>query len=124
MILALNQAAFLVDSGVTLKNIDLKKIAKTAPSASTLKEFVIDSATDSAFQAWDEVVQHNCKLFLLCDEGAKKTANAHFVKILSTLDKKIRTFNMDSNDTDGTSMACAHAIQHALSQIFGGQDNI
>ncbi len=46
MILALNQAAFLVDSGVELKNIDLKKVAKTVPSASTLKEFVIDSATD------------------------------------------------------------------------------
>jgi hypothetical protein len=127
MILALNQAAFLVDSGVELKNIDLKKVAKTVPSASTLKEFVIDSATDSAFQAWDEIVQHNCKLFLLCDKGAKKTANAHFVKILcwwSTLDKKIKTFNMDSNDTDGTSKACAHAIQHALFQLFGGQDNI
>ena len=39
-------------------------------------------------------------------------------------DKKIKTFNMDSNDTDGTSTACAHAIQHALSQLFGGQDNI
>jgi hypothetical protein len=107
MILALNRAAFLVDSGVSLKNIDLKKIAKTVPSASTLKEFVNDSATDSAFQAWDEIVQHNCKLFLLCDnKGAKKTENAHLVKILcwwSTLDKKMKTFNMDSNDTDGTS---------------------
>jgi hypothetical protein len=63
----------------------------------------------------------------LCDKGAKKTANAHFVKIMcwwSTLDKKIRTFNMDSNDTDGTSKACAHAIQHALFQFFGGQDKI
>ncbi len=92
MILALNQAVFRVDSGVGLKHIDLGKIGKTVPSASTLKDFVIDSATDSAFQAWDEIVQHNCKLFLLCDKGAKKTANTHFVKILcwwSTLDKKI-----------------------------------
>ena len=121
MILALNQAAFLVDSGVELRNIDLKNIAKTVPSASTLKEFVIDSATDSAFQAWDEIVQHNCKLFLLCDKGAKKTANAHFVKILcwwSKLDKKIKTFNMDSNDTDGTSMASSHACQHVLYQQY------
>jgi hypothetical protein len=31
---------------------------------------------------------------------------------------------MDSNDTDGTSMACAHAIRHALSQLFGGEENI
>jgi hypothetical protein len=122
MILALNQAVFLVNSGVGLKNINLEKIAKTVPSALTLKEFVIDSATDSAFQVWDEIVQHNCKLFLLCDKGAnKKTANAHFVKMLcwwSTLDKKIKMFNMDSNDTNGTSKACAHAIQHALFQLL------
>jgi Na+/glutamate symporter len=31
---------------------------------------------------------------------------------------------MDSNDTDGTSMACAHAIGHALSQLFGWEENI
>jgi hypothetical protein len=66
-------------------------------------------------------------LFLLCDRGAKKTANAHLVKILcwwSKLDKKINILNMDSDDTDGTSMACAHAIQHALPQLFGGEENI
>jgi hypothetical protein len=66
-------------------------------------------------------------LFLLCDKGAEKTANAHFVKNMcwwSKLDKKIKTFNMDSNDTDGTSTACAHAIEHTLLQLFGGQDNI
>jgi hypothetical protein len=127
VILALNQAAFLVDSGVGFKNKDLEKLSNTVPSATTLKDFVINAATDSAFQAWEEIVQDQSKLFLLCDKGAKKTANAHFVKILcwwSKLDKKIKTFNMDSNDTDGTSKACAHAIQHALSQLFGGQDNI
>ena len=98
MILALNQAAFLVDSGVELKNIDLEQIAKTVPSASTLKDFVIDSATDSSFQAWEEIVRDNCKLFLLCDKGAKKTANAHFIKIMywwSILNKEIKTFNME-----------------------------
>jgi hypothetical protein len=49
MILALNQAAFLVDIGIGMtKSIDLENIAKTVPSASTLKEFVIDAATGSA----------------------------------------------------------------------------
>jgi hypothetical protein len=112
MILALNQAVFLVDSGVCLKNIDLEKIAKTVLSATALKEFVIDSATDSAFQAWDEIVQHNCKLFLLCDKEAKKTANAHFVKILcwwSTLDKKIKT-------STWTRMTLTEQARHVLMQ--------
>jgi hypothetical protein len=78
-------------SGVGLKNIDLEKIAKTVPSALMLGDFVIDSATYSAFQAWDEIVQHNCKFFLLFDKGAKKTAVAHFVKFCAggALNKKI-----------------------------------
>jgi hypothetical protein len=54
MILVLNQAAFLVDSGIGMNSIDLEKIAKTVPSASTLKDFVINAATRSAFQAWEE----------------------------------------------------------------------
>jgi hypothetical protein len=66
-------------------------------------------------------------LFLLCDKGAKKTTNAHFVKVLLLVVEQTgqenRTFNMDSNDTDGTSMACAHTIKHALSQLFGGEEN-
>ena len=83
MILALNQAAFLVDSGIGMtKSIGLENIAETIPSASTLKEFTIDAATDSAFQAWKDIVEDNCKLFLLCDKGVKKTAKAHFIKIL------------------------------------------
>jgi hypothetical protein len=82
MILALNQAAFFVDSGIGMNSTDLKKISKTVPSASTQKDFVIDAATNSASQAWKEIVEENCKLFLLCDKGANKTANAHFVKML------------------------------------------
>jgi hypothetical protein len=49
MILALNQAAFLVDSGIGMNSIGLEKIAKTVPSAPTLKDSVIDAATNSAF---------------------------------------------------------------------------
>jgi hypothetical protein len=79
-----------------------KKLANTVPSTATLKDCIIDAATDSAFLAWEEIVQESSKLFLLCDKGAKKTANTHLVKILcwwSKLDKKIKTFNMDSNKT-------------------------
>jgi hypothetical protein len=124
--LALTQAAFLVDCGVGLEERDLQKIANTVPSARTLQAFMNDAAADSAFEAWHEIVTEGSKLFLLCDKGAKKTQNAHFVKILcwwSKLDKTIKTFNMDSNDTDGTSKACAVAIQHSLSQLFGGNEN-
>jgi hypothetical protein len=127
LMLALSQAAFLVDCDVGFTDTQIEKLANSVPSASSLREYVIDAATDSAFEAWDEIVQESSKLFLLCDKGAKKTENAHFVKILcwwSNLDKKIKTFNLDSNDTDGTSKACAHAIKHALSQLFGGDDNI
>jgi hypothetical protein len=90
MILALNQAALLVDSGIGISSIELEKTAKTVPSASTVKDFVIDAATNSAFQAWEEIVEDNCKSVLLCDKGAKKTANAHFVKILCWWSKLTR----------------------------------
>ena len=131
MILALNQAAFLLDSGIGMTNsiTNLKKIAKTVPSASTLKDFVIDAATDSAFQTWVEIVEDNFKLFLLCDKGANKTAYAHFVKIMcwwSKLDKKIKMFNMDSNGTDRTSMACGCSRNPAcpFSTIWWGRKHI
>jgi hypothetical protein len=82
LVLALTQAAFLVDCGVGLKERDLQKIANTVPSARMLQALITDAAADSAFEAWDEIVTEGSKLFLLCDKGAKNTQNAHFVKIL------------------------------------------
>jgi hypothetical protein len=65
-------------------------------------------------------------VFLICDKGALKTSNAHFVKILAWYSKKeqrVKMFLLDCNDTDGTSDECVTAIKHALKKFFGGDTN-
>ncbi len=66
-------------------------------------------------------------MFLVCDKGALKTANAHFVKILAWYSRKegrVKSFMLDSEDSDGHSKECVHAIQHSLSKCFGDKENI
>jgi hypothetical protein len=56
-----------------------------------------------------------------------KVANAHFVKILawySRKERRVKTFMLDSEDSDGHSNECADAIRHSLSKFFGGDDTI
>ena len=77
------------------------------------------------FSAAEEIIVESARLFLLCDKGAKKTSNSHFVKLLCwwcKADKTVKTFNLDANDTDGTSEKCAKAIRHALQKMFGTGD--
>ena len=74
--------------GVNL--VKLSDLAYSVPSASTLSEFVADAATDSKFVAAEEILEEGAQVFLICDKGALKTANAHFVKILAWYSKKER----------------------------------
>ena len=64
---------------------------------------------------------------LIYDKGALKVANAHFVKILAWYSRKegrVKTFMLDSEDSDGHSNECADAIRHSLSKFFGGKESI
>jgi hypothetical protein len=48
--------------------------------------------------------------------------NARFVKILawySQKEKRIKTFMIDTEDSDGKSTDCAQAVQHSLRNFFG-----
>ena len=99
---ALVHATLLADAGI---DTDYKVIARNAPSASTLKEFIIDAATDSTFDAVEEIVNEGGQIFLMCDKGAKKTSNSHFITLLCwwcKSEKTIKSFNLDANNTDGT----------------------
>jgi hypothetical protein len=119
---SLVHAALLVDAGT---DADYKKIAKNIPSASTLKDLIVDAATDATFDAVEDIMNEGARIFLMCDKGAKKTSNSHFVKLLcwwSKTEKTVKTFNLDANNTDGTSEKCAKAIRHALFKMFGGTD--
>mgnify|MGYP002812481187 CR=1 FL=1 len=121
---SLVHAALLADAGI---GGQYANIAKNVPSATTFKECVIDAATDSTFITAEEIITEGARLFLLCDKGAKKTSNSHFVKLLCwwcKAEKTVKTFNLDANDTDGTSEKCAKAIRHALLKMFGTNDNL
>jgi hypothetical protein len=123
--IALSHSALLADAGIELVNY--RDLACSVPSASKLSEFVADSATDSKFLAAEEILEEGAKVFLVCDKGALKTANAHFVKILAWYSRKegrVKSFMLDSEDSDGHSNECADAIRHSLSKFFGDNEKI
>ena len=123
--IALSHAALLADAGMDLVN--LKHLASSTPSASKLLEFVADAATDSTFLAAEEILEEGSEMFLICDKGALKVANAHSVKILAWYSRKagrVKTFMLDSEDLDGHSNECADAIRHSLSKLFCGNESI
>ena len=112
---ALSHAALLADAGVNL--VKPSYPAYSVPSAST----------DSKFVAAEEIIEEGAKVFLICDKGALKTANAHFVKILAWYSKKerhVKMFCLDTEDTDVHSNECADAIKHSLLNFFGSEDSI
>jgi hypothetical protein len=122
--IALSHAALLVDSG---NEVDISQIATSVPSATSLKEFVLNAAADAMYVASEEILREGSRLFLVADKGALKTANAHFVKIIcwySLRDKRIKTFNLDTTDSDGSSLDCALAVLHSLARLFGGIDRV
>ena len=121
--IALCHAALLANSKVD--QIDYSKIPKNTPSRWALQEYIKDLAADTTFLAKMEIVSEAAKVFLLCDKGAKKGANAHFVKILCWWSKKhktVKTFNLDTDDSDGKSADGAAAVKHALQRMFGSHN--
>jgi hypothetical protein len=107
--------------------VNLKHLASSTSSASPLLEFVADAATDSTFLAAEEILEEGSKVFLICDKGALKVANAHSVKILAWYSRKegsVKTFMLDSEALDGHINECADAIRHSLSKLFCGNESI
>jgi hypothetical protein len=68
---------------VRVKLVNLSDLAYCFPSASKLSEFVADAASDSKCVAAEEILEEGPNIFLICDKGALKTTNLHFVKILT-----------------------------------------
>jgi hypothetical protein len=125
IIFALAQAALLTDAG--FDDVELEDFACSVPSAQTISEHVAKTATDSKFLAAEEILSVESKVFLICDTGALKTQNAHFVKILAWYSKeegRIKTFVIDADDSDGTSEDCAETILHSLERFFGDAETI
>jgi hypothetical protein len=68
----LSKADVLADANVNIRNLD--DISGSTPPASKISEWVYDGAADSKFLASQEILSKKCKVYLICDKGALKTA--------------------------------------------------
>ena len=83
---------------------------------------VKDMATDATLIAHDNIVSDGAWLFLLCDKGAKKGTQCHFVKIIcwwNKQDQTVKSLNLDSDNSDKKSFDEAAAVQYSLLCMFG-----
>lgn len=123
VVVSLARASFLADVGLPVHHI--VESGRSSPSASTLLQVVKECATDSMYIAASEILEDGCKVYLICDKGAKKGDHTHFVKLLSWYsrrDDRIKTFMIDTDDSDGHSDKCAMAIKHSLVKMFGEEN--
>jgi hypothetical protein len=110
-------AAFLADTK-GLHADDVTKLTSSFPGESSLREYIISYAVDCLVDVADELNKAK-HVFLSCDKGNKKGIG-HFVKILSWWDKqmeRVRKFTLDIDASEGTSAACADAIEHSLAKV-------
>jgi hypothetical protein len=108
-------AAFFADLNLMDNNTDLELFSKSFASASNLPNMLISSAVDCLMEIGNQICLAD-NVFMSCDKGNKKGLS-HFVKILSWWDKiqkKVQTFVLDVDASEGTSEGCAKAIEHSM----------
>jgi hypothetical protein len=118
LVIPLVVAAFLADSHLIDDQIDFKLFSKSFASARNLRAILISFAVYSLIEVGNQI--HGAdNVFLSCNKGNKKELS-HFVKILLWWDKtekKIQTFVLDIDTSEGTSEGCAEAIQHSMKKV-------
>ena len=115
-------SSFLAMTGqFDIKNTDFK----CPPSRHKLRTILIEFAVDCLLLLSDKVAGK--VIFMTCDKGNKKGLG-HFVKVPSwwnSIQKKVETFILDIDVSDGTSSACADAIVNSMKKLnnhlLGGQ---
>jgi hypothetical protein len=120
LVIPLFVAAFLADSNLISDKLDLNLFSKSFASAHNLRDILISFAVDSLIEAGNEIRGAE-NVFLSCDKGNKKGLS-HFVKILSWWEKsqrKVKTFVLDIDASEGTSEGCAEAIKHSMMKLNG-----
>jgi hypothetical protein len=118
LVIPLVVAAFLADSHLIDDNLDFNLFSKSFASSHNLRDILILFAVDSLIEAGNQICGAE-NLFLSCDKGNKKGLS-HFVKILSwwdKIEKKVQTFVLDIDASEGTSEGCAEAIQHSMKKV-------
>ena len=119
----MSHAALIVDAGITV--LALNKILASVPSATHLKDILCNCSSDSMSEVAEEILKDGARIFLIADKGAKKGSHTNFVKIISWYiknDARVKSFNLDSDDSDGSSEDCAKAVRHALVKLFAPEN--
>jgi hypothetical protein len=110
--------AFLADLHLIDDQIDLELFSKLFVSARNLRNILISFAVDSLIEVGNQINGAD-NVFLSCDKGNKKGLS-HLVKILSWWDKtekKVQTFVLDIDASEGRPEGCTEAIQHSLKKV-------
>lgn len=113
-------AAFLVDADFNPK--DIVQLGSLCPKVATFTWLLNECAAYSMYEVAQDILAYQARVFIIAVKGAKKGVYTHFVKIMarySMQDKKVRTFCINSDNSDSTSKNCATAIKHVLEKVFG-----
>jgi hypothetical protein len=111
-------ASFLADLHLIDDNIDFNLFSKSFALAHNLRDILISFAVDSLIKVRNQICGDE-DVFLSCDRGNKKGLS-HFVKILSwwdKIEKKVQTFVLDIDASEGTVEGCTKAIQHSMKKV-------
>jgi hypothetical protein len=109
---------FLLEDTGILDGIATEEICASFPSHQTLRTMLFDYAAEKLVELGKKL-KDIPYTYLSCDKGNKKGVS-HFVKVLSWWDpilKKVRTFILDIDASEGSSEGCADAIKHSLKKV-------
>jgi hypothetical protein len=112
-VLALSAAAFAANMGVACA--DVLAVAKVSPSSTTLKQLMVELATECVLLTSKKIQDKT--LGLICDKGKDDKNGASFVKLMTYYDEdedKVQVVCFGIEHAGNNSDDAANAIHHAL----------
>lgn len=111
-------ASVLEDASIPY-NFEL--LTSALPCAATLEKLLTSTAADCII--WmGRKIRDAAYVYISCHKG-HANGIGHFVKILSWWDnvkKRVETFTLDIDASDGCTQSCAEAIRHSLLKLLNG----
>jgi hypothetical protein len=116
LVIPLVVATFLADLHLIDDKIDFKLFSKLFASAWNLRDILILFAADSLIKVGNQIYGA-VNVFLAWGKGNKKGLS-HFVKIWwDKTEKKVQTFVLDIDASEGTLEGCPQAVQHLMKKV-------
>ena len=103
----------------SVQHLDMGLLSKSFPSHTILRRQLTERAAQ-IICCVSRKLRFVKYIYTACDKGCKKGVS-HFVKILSWWDsesRRVQTFTLDVDASEGSSQACASAIQYSLQKVW------